>query len=112
LKENQRIINLGTILRECGEIRFFELVLNRQSFGQTFENMFDLSFLVKRGRALIKTVNGVLMVQPINDGDVLLSRAETDSVQSTHVISLDYLQWQELCETYKNGTDRIPHRPE
>ncbi len=49
------------ILGEKQPINFFEFIINPESFGQTVENLFYLSFLVRDGKVNIDDESG----QPI-----------------------------------------------
>lgn len=63
----KNVMQINNILEELNrKVNLFELVINPESFGQTVENIFYLSFLVRDGKASILEVD---MADP-NLGDV------------------------------------------
>jgi len=60
---------VADLLRRNSPINLFEFVINPQSFGQTIENIFYLSFSVQLARAKITIENGLPVVTFIDTLD-------------------------------------------
>jgi hypothetical protein len=49
----QRVLELADILRARSPINLYHFLINPDDFGQTIENWFHFSFLIKDGRARV-----------------------------------------------------------
>ncbi|KAG9244299.1 Nse4 C-terminal-domain-containing protein [Calycina marina] len=92
-------------------LAYFPFVINPKSFGQTIENMFYVSFLIRDGKLAIQEGNDAMPYlvimnggeEPENDGDPAKQQA---------VMSLDMEQWEELIELFGIMEPMIKHRDE
>ncbi|KAK9921694.1 hypothetical protein M0R45_030196 [Rubus argutus] len=110
-EETETVKNVATmfnILKKKRRVRLENLVLNGNSFAQTVENVFALSFLAKDGRVEIK-VN--------EEGHHL--RRECSCCQSNAsgavaychlVFRFDFKDWKLMKEVVGAGEELMPHR--
>ncbi|ESZ89609.1 hypothetical protein SBOR_10007 [Sclerotinia borealis F-4128] len=97
-------------LSENELMAYFKFVINPFSFGQTIENMFYVSFLVRDGQVQVE-------IDP--DGlPYIGARKEEGNGSSSHtarhqaVLSLDMNDWQEMIELFDIKEPMIDHREE
>ncbi|KAG0202844.1 nuclear protein [Mortierella sp. GBA30] len=128
----KNVMQIADILEECpNSVNLFELVVNPESFGQTVENIFYLSFLVRDGKASIQEED---MDDPnrgqYDDDDerrepreganiqpmVQLTEAPTAEdyagglLKKQMVMEIDMATWRELIEVYNIRKPMIPTR--
>ncbi|KAG8374900.1 hypothetical protein BUALT_Bualt10G0043700 [Buddleja alternifolia] len=100
------------ILRRTREVKLENLILNRNCFAQTVENLLTLSYLIKDGRAEIKVdEDGCHLVFPRNapNGDAILS----GEVSYSHFIfKFDFSDWKLMLKSVRVGEELMPHRNE
>ncbi|XP_071947049.1 non-structural maintenance of chromosomes element 4 homolog A-like [Antedon mediterranea] len=96
---------------EVDPVSFFEFVINPQSFGQTIENIFYVSFLVKDGHVKVELDGDGLPVifpcEPYKEGQ---SRQAVGKKQ--FMFSLTMEKWREIIEVMGLEEPLIPTRDE
>lgn len=100
------------ILRKVKRARLDALVLNRQSFSQTVENIFSLSFLVKDGRvAIMYDSDGTHFVAPKNAPSAH-DRQSGLVTNKQFVFRYDWTCWKIMQEKLEAGAELMPDRLE
>lgn len=103
------------MLKKCrlsgnGQVSLFEYALNPRSFGQTVENLFYISFLIKEGAIGVdQDDDGLPTLSPAKPL-TLEERREKQPKRHQAVFSLDYATWQELVRAFDIHDPMIPHR--
>ncbi|RMZ75356.1 hypothetical protein DV738_g5522, partial [Chaetothyriales sp. CBS 135597] len=95
-------------LADDGGISLFEFCVNPKSFGQTVENMFYVSFLIKESTAgLGFDSDGLPTLQPCEQRS-LAERQQTQRNQAVFTLSFDV--WEQIVDTFGIEKSIIPHR--
>ncbi|OBT53656.1 hypothetical protein VE04_06100 [Pseudogymnoascus sp. 24MN13] len=99
-------------LNADGGMDLFRFVINPRSFGQTVENMFYVSFLIRDGKAAITVDEDGL---PFLGEAEPLGRAEAlkkDVSKHQAIFAIDMATWEELIEVFEIREPIIEHREE
>jgi hypothetical protein len=97
-------------LSDDGQVPLFDFCVNPKSFGQTVENMFYVSFLIKEGSVgLGFDTRGIPTLGIVGD-KTLEERQEAPKNQA--VFTLDFEMWEEIIESHGIQKSLIPHRRE
>ncbi|WKT47668.1 hypothetical protein QSH57_012573 [Fusarium oxysporum f. sp. vasinfectum] len=102
-------------LRSTGGIDLMRFVVNPKSFGQTIENMFYVSFLVRDGRVKIDFDEFDLPALEIIDRDVEAEEGEPTrhgAAKHQAILSMDMETWQDIIDTFDLKEPMIAHRKE
>ncbi|WJX45554.1 hypothetical protein P8452_32425 [Trifolium repens] len=107
---DKNMLTMFNILREKKKVQLEHLILNRFSFGQTVENLFALSFLVKDGRAeIIMDKNHSHYVSPKNAPTA--NSVMSKEVSYTHfVFRYDFNDWKIMKDIVAEGDELMPQR--
>ncbi|KAG5930073.1 hypothetical protein E4U53_002313 [Claviceps sorghi] len=102
-------------LRSTGGIDLMRFVVNPDSFGQTVENMFYVSFLIRDGRVEIELDEHDLPAlapverEPIGDGT---HHQRHGASKHQAILSMDEQTWREIIDVFQITNPMIPHRRE
>ncbi|PSR78843.1 Nse4 C-terminal-domain-containing protein [Coniella lustricola] len=101
-------------LMASGGIDLVRFCVNPRSFGQTIENMFYVSFLIKEGMVEVKyEENGLPSVCPsAASQEDRSATSKYGAMRRQAVMSLDMPTWRELIKTFNIQESMIEHRQE
>ncbi|KAF6836777.1 hypothetical protein CMUS01_05295 [Colletotrichum musicola] len=98
-------------LRETGGVDLLRFVINPRSFGQTVENMFYVSFLIRDGKVGIEFDSKDLpSLSPIGGDEGEEDKRERAKQQA--IFSMDMETWQDIIDTFDIKEPMISHRKE
>ncbi|GFP80000.1 non-structural maintenance of chromosomes element 4 homolog a [Phtheirospermum japonicum] len=107
---DRNLLVMFEILKKKKKARVENLMLNRNSFAQTVENLFALSFLVKDGRVRIDVEeNGSQVVVPTNGPSA--KEIKSGAVRNNHFIfRFDFNDWKLMKTLVPEGEEMMPRR--
>ena len=108
-EEAQNLMRKHHIADVQGGVPLFDFVVNPKSFGQTVENMFYVSFLIKEGTAGLEFDSRGMPVLTTAEVKSLAERQNVPRNQA--VFTLDFDMWQEIIESCGITESIIPHAP-
>ncbi|ORY05159.1 Nse4 C-terminal-domain-containing protein [Clohesyomyces aquaticus] len=93
-----------------GCVSLFDFAVNPKSFGQTVENLFYISFLIREGSVkVLHDENGLPLLQPC-EPHTLQEQREMNLQKHQAVFTMDWPTWKKLIEAFDIKTPLIPHR--
>ncbi|KAJ4386369.1 hypothetical protein N0V93_009264 [Gnomoniopsis smithogilvyi] len=101
-------------IAESGNIDLVRFCINPKSFGQTVENIFYVSFLIRDGHVAVHYEENGLPSLAISSDSVSTVSAESKAGTRKYqaVLSIDMPLWRELIQTFNIKESMIEHRKE
>jgi len=110
--ERKALMESNGLLFPHAGLNLWLFVINPRSFGQTVENIFYVSFLIRDGKARLgPDDDGQLGLYPEEPGSHEEQRGK-NSTKYQGIISIDMADWQTLTELYNIKESMIEHRAE
>ncbi|KAJ3993335.1 Nse4 C-terminal-domain-containing protein [Lentinula boryana] len=105
----KNVATLESILEETGAVNLFRFVVNPESFAQSVENMFYLSFLIRDGKAALDTDEHG---EPTIFGCAQPSDEDfTNGLRKRQIVfELDMATWERAIEVFEITEPIIPTR--
>ncbi|KAI8841350.1 Nse4 C-terminal-domain-containing protein [Chytridium lagenaria] len=98
-------------LKELGPTNFFEFVINPDSFGQSVENMFYVSFLIKDGKAsIVEDEDGQPCIHSTGRNEPEEGPGGSDTNKKHVIFELTEAIWKEIIAVYDLKESCIPTR--
>jgi len=97
-------------ITDNGCVPLFDFCVNPKSFGQTVENLFYVSFLIKEGKVGLDFDSNGLPTLGIAPPKSVAERQETQRNQA--VFTLDFDVWEDIVHSCGIQKSIIPHRNE
>ncbi|KAJ5735600.1 uncharacterized protein N7483_000725 [Penicillium malachiteum] len=95
-----------------GGVPLYKFCINSRSFGQSVENLFYVSFLVRDGLVGVSTDSrGIPTLHKVDERPPHEAQA-MGMEKAQNIFSLDFESWQELIEAFGIDEPMIPHREE
>ncbi|ROT37589.1 hypothetical protein SODALDRAFT_313838 [Sodiomyces alkalinus F11] len=101
-------------LRDTGGVDLLRFVVNPKSFGQTVENMFYVSFLIRDGRVAVEfDENELPSLSPVDRGDTTNNPTRpSETAKHQAIFAMDMKTWQDIIDTFDIREPMIEHRKE
>ncbi|KAJ4194130.1 hypothetical protein NW767_003728 [Fusarium falciforme] len=100
-------------LRSTGGIDLMRFVVNPKSFGQTIENMFYVSFLIRDGRVEIDFDEfGLPALAPVDREAEEEEPTRHGAAKHQAILSMDMETWRDIIDTFGLQEPMIAHRKE
>ncbi|AEO65171.1 uncharacterized protein THITE_2111901 [Thermothielavioides terrestris NRRL 8126] len=111
--EEQRALMERHALRSTGGIDLLRFVINPRSFGQTVENMFYVSFLIREGSVKLEfDEDGLPAIAPVRKNSSAEPSRPKATTRHQAIMSIDMATWRDIIDAFDIKEPMIPHREE